>query len=78
MNPLWEKYVSVTPRRDEHQMAKLHIVYNQTGTELVLIVDGERLTLATKWKEYVTDCGAKQLMDAITEGMQQLKVGEAR
>ncbi len=75
MTKLWEwhRYVSINPRHDERQMAKLSITMSATGPELSLrIGDGPALTLATKWNIYTTD-HSKELIDAINEGLAKLR-----
>ena len=72
-NDEWRKTVFITSSRSECGYVAFNIVMGLTGPQLVMHLGDERIVIASRWKEYTTDHGGRDLIDAINEGVQALK-----
>lgn len=69
----WNQSVFITASRTESGRVDFKIAMGATGPMLVMRIGGERVVIASRWQDYTTDHGCKQIIDAINEGMQALK-----
>jgi len=73
MEPYWQRHVFISSSRSESAFLALRITCGLTGPQLVLSVGDESIVIASKWKEWVSEHGNRDIVDAINEGVQFLR-----
>lgn len=72
-DPEWRKSVYIDASRTEHGRVDFRIVMGATGPRLVMAIGDEAVVIASRWQDYTTEHGNKQIVEAIREGVQALK-----